>query len=352
MKIYASVAVAVSIFVFLTGCATTAMQQRQEMVRVAEVSPHLSPPVQQKSFSSRPNQSIFNSLSECLGAIEDGAYLVYEPKHRGNEKKNIPNNKDIFLTQVEQTGCVRMDTVGGTGNNAKFVILKEGMQIRIDSFGKPLFDHRCGNRLYGSIEYPSFEKKDTPQAQEGKIVMHVCPPRNPNELPGRPFVKNDGRYCAYDTQETAVVQKSDFNLSEALLCGASGALAGAAGSGFTNPFAPAVGFGIGFGSQAIGRYFGGETGGRIACMFGVAGAGVFGALGPFSASHYQHNHHHHGGGGQQSVPPGVDTSPAVVGPEVNTLNPDMGIGGVGLDHFYAPPISVNGGISPPYATSY
>lgn len=349
MKICSS-AVVVSIFVFLTGCATTTMQ-RQEMVRIAEVSPQPPPIItqqKQKSFSPRPVQSIFNSPGECLDAVESGSYLVYEPKHRGNAKKNIPNNKDIFLTQVEQTGCIRMDTVGGTGGNAKFVILKEGMQIRIDSFGKPLFDHRCGNRLYGSIEYPSFEKRDIPR--ESKIVMHACPPRNPNELPGRPFVKDNGRYCAYDAQETAVVQKSDFSLSEALLCGVSGAFAGAAGSGFTNPFAPAVGFGIGFGSQTIGRYFGGETGGRVGCMFGVAGAGVFGALGPFSASHYRHNHHHHEG--QQSVPPGVDTSPAIVGPEVNTLNPDVGIGGVGLDHFYAPPVSANGGISPPYVTSY
>lgn len=327
MKIYSSI---IFLVILTSGCATTTMQTQKDRVRIIPDSlPAVAnqPVVVKENRKAAPiytNQRIFNSLDECLAVVDGGVFTPYEPKYLNNAKKNLPNGSTIFLAPVEQSGCIRMDTVGSTGpQKAKYVILREGMQIRTDASGKPLFDHRCGNRLYGQIEYPQkiIQKQivSPPPVAQAPAVPPTCPPRTPNELPGVVEVVNGVTYCTYDVV-TNVATESDFSLSEALLCGGSGALAGAASTGFSNPFAPLVGFGIGFGSQTIGRYFWGPTGGRVACMFGVAGAGAFGAFGPFGAGHH---HHHHDT--SQPKPPDVTTNPpgdgTVVPPDVVTNPP-------------------------------
>lgn len=361
--------------ILTSGCATTTMQTQKDRVQILPNSPPaVTQPVvvveNRRVVPVNTNQRIFNSLDECLAVVEGGVFTPYEPKFLNNAKKNLPNNSSIFLASVEQSGCIRMDTVGSTGpEKAKYVILKEGMQIRTDASGKPLFDHRCGNRLYGQIEYPQkiIQKQivTPPPVAQAPVVAPTCPARTPNELPGVVEVVNGVTYCTYDVV-TNVATESDFSLSEALLCGASGALAGAASTGFSNPFAPLVGFGIGLGSQTVGRYFWGPTGGRVACMFGVAGAGAFGAFGPFGAGH----HHHHDTsqpkppdvttnppGDGTVTPPGVHTDPATSGvdnfipppPEVTTL-PAMP--GVQTGGYYPPATNVIMTPAGPGVTSY
>lgn len=350
MKIYSSI---IFLVILTSGCATTTMQTQKDRVRILPDSPPVvtQPVVVSENRKATPiytNQRIFNSLDECLAVVGGGVFTPYEPKYLNNAKKNLPNDSTIFLAFVEQSGCIRMDTVGNTGpQKAKYVILQKGMQIRIDASGKPLFDHRCGNRLYGQIEYPEkiIQKQivTPPPVVQAQVAPPTCPPRTPNELPGVVEVVNGVTYCTYDVV-TNVATESDFSLSEALLCGASGALAGAASTGFTNPFAPLVGFGIGLGSQTVGRYFWGPTGGRVACMFGVAGAGAFGAFGPFDAN--SHHHHHHDT--SQPKPPDVVTNPPVDGivapPDVVTNPPGDGIV-IPPDVVTNPP--VDGTIAPP-----
>ena len=117
--------------------------------------------------------TFFGSESQCLTALAEGKYDLYEPRAKWHGE-----TVEGEVKPLEASACIDAEVVGGR----KWVIVPAGFKLRWNTTGKPVAMEDCGgNPVYAVAYLPPVTAKEVPlppTAESEQKKLDGLPPTN------------------------------------------------------------------------------------------------------------------------------------------------------------------------------
>lgn len=137
--------------------------------------------------SAQQGVSVFGSEAQCLEALDNGTYRVYQARYFKNQHRV----SGLRIGPLPTTACVQQEVVGGTF----WTVQDQSVKFAFNANGNPVYRADCGNRVY-RVVYPTKPAQPVVvSVQQTQVVQQSAPSPTPT-----PCVPTSRRFVREEVQ--------------------------------------------------------------------------------------------------------------------------------------------------------